>query len=87
MEYLRLQTTQTRTAADLAHVVQNIKCVGVSERNKDDAVVRERRERVDHRSFLATSRRARGDKHTSKLAVELALLPGTACVIPKRLKG
>ena len=75
-----------RTPADLAHVAHEAKRAAVAQRDKDHAVVHERRERRDDGRFLATARCPRGDEHACKLARQRALEPEPAGVVPECLE-
>ena len=70
---------------DLREVRELAERPGVAEGDKVDAVVHERRDRVDHRRLLPTAGRRGGHEHGRVLAEERALRPELAGRVPERL--
>lgn len=70
---------------NLGQVGELRKSAAVTKRDEDDAVVRERRDRVHDGRFLSTAWPTRGDEHARKLARQATARPETARCVPKGL--
>lgn len=70
-----------------AQVRELRKCVLVSERDEDDAMVSECRHGVRDGAFLSTTWGGRGDENTGVLSVKGTLAPEPACCIPEGLSA
>jgi len=73
------------TAMYFIEVRQLRKRVLVTERDEDDAVVRQRRQRAQGRQFLSATRACGADEDTRVLLVQRSLSPQATCRIPERL--
>lgn len=74
-----------RAAVDLAQVRQLSKGLGVSQRDVDDAVVRERGQGSEGGRLLAAAKGAGGDEEAGFLTPEAARGPDSTSLVPESL--